>query len=330
MNDQQIKTTILVNGYAYPTIDSTVLQQTLPYLTYLSIFSYHVTALGDLITIFDDTLIQTARNNSVAPMMVITNIDESGSFSSELAHSILNNESIQDRLLNTCLNIMQQKQYYGIDLDFEYIFPSDKEAYNNFLNKAVTLLHPYNFIVATALAPKVSGDQKGTLYEAHDYAFHGKTVDHVILMTYEWGYTYGPPQAVAPINQVQKVLDYAVSVIPSEKILMGIPNYGYDWTLPYEPGSAARSLSHTQAATLAQEKGATIQFDEVAQSPYFYYTSEDGKEHVVWFEDARSIEAKLNLVTKYQLGGVSYWTINSFFPDNWNVLEDKFRVQKIL
>ncbi len=93
-------------------------------------------------------------------------------------------------------------------------------------------LHPLGYVVATALAPKVSAEQKGTLYVAHDYPVHGQLADFVIIMTYEWGYIYGPAMAVAPVDQVRRVLDYAVSAMPAGKILMGMPNYGYDWTLP--------------------------------------------------------------------------------------------------
>ncbi|MPN16940.1 Spore germination protein YaaH [bioreactor metagenome] len=155
-------------------------------------------------------------------------------------------------------------------------------------------------------------------------------MDHVIIMTYEWGYTYGPAMAVSPINEVRRVINYATSVIPSEKILMGMPNYGYDWTLPFVRGSAARSLSNTQAVELALKVGANIQYDAMAQAPFFYYYDSAGKRHVVWFDDARSIEARLKLINQYDLGGASYWTINSFFPQNWLVLSSLYNVRKVL
>ena len=118
-----------------------------------------------------------------------------------------------------------------------------------------------------ALAPKSSGDQPGLLYEGHDYPALGQAADAVLLMTYEWGYTYGPPLAVAPLPQVQRVLDYALSVIPREKILLGVPTYGYDWPLPYERGvTRATSLSPQAALALARQYGAEIQFDPVSQA----------------------------------------------------------------
>lgn len=318
--------TIEVNGYAYPSINMGILRRTLPNLTYLSIFSYNVNSDGSLIPIEDTPLIQAAREAGVAPLMVITN----RGFSSDVASAILNSQQIQNTLLNNVLRILRSKNYFGLDIDFEYLYPSDRENYNRFLAKTVELMRNAGYTVSTALAPKISRDQPGILYEAHDYAAHGRLADHVILMTYEWGFTYGPPMAVAPINQVRRVLDYAVTEIPRRKILMGIPNYGYVWTLPYVQGTAARVISNTGAVQQAYTVGAAIQFDPIAQAPFYYYYDQNGKQHVVWFEDARSIRAKLLLVNQYGLGGVSYWTIGRYFPQNWLVLRSLYNVRKVL
>jgi spore germination protein len=263
-------------------------------------------------------------------MMVITNLEEGAGFSSELANTILTNEQLQTTLINNIVSTLQEKNYYGLDVDFEYIYPEDRENYNQFMRRVVNTLRPMGYTVTVALAPKNSANQRGLLYEAHDYAAMGAIVDHVILMTYEWGYTYGPAMAVSPINQVRRVLDYATSVIPSNKILMGMPNYGYDWTLPFVRGSAARSLSNTAALTLAGNVGAAIQFDATSQAPYFNYYDNEGRRHEVWFDDARSISARLRLVDDYNLGGVSYWTINSFNAVNWAVLSSMYDVSKVL
>lgn len=137
--------------------------------------------------------------------------------------------------------------------------------------------------------------------------------------------------AVSPINKVKEVLDYAVTEIDPKRIFMGIPNYGYNWTLPYIRGeSVAPSVSNVQAVDLAREYGAEILFDEVAQAPYFYYTDSNGSEHVVWFEDARSIYTKLMTAFNYDFLGVSYWNIMKFFPQNWLVLNQLFNIYKVI
>ena len=320
---------IKVNGYAFANINRTVLNRTLPYLTYLSIFSHEVTEEGTLRDINDRPLIEAAYRQRVAPLMVVTNLLPGEGFSSDLASVVLNDVTVRNRLIENIAQRLDERSYYGVDIDFEYIYPEDREAYNNFLRLLTERLRPLGYQITTALAPKISADQPGLLYEAHDYPVHGRLVDHVILMTYEWGYTMGPPMAVAPLDQVRRVLDYAVTAIPPDKILMGIPNYGYDWTLPYVPGTRARSLSNTAAVERAVNVQTAIQFDQRAQSPYYFYYDAQGIRHVVWFEDARSIQAKLLTVNEYGLEGVSYWTITNFFPQNWLVLTSLYNVEKV-
>ena len=182
--------------------------------------------------------------------------------------------------------------------------------------------------VSVALAPKSSNDQVGLLYEGKDYKALGEAANYVLLMTYEWGYTYGPPMAVAPIHLVEEVVKYAITEIVPEKILLGIPNYGYDWTLPFEKGnSKAKTLGNIEAIALATEKGSSIQYDKQAQSPYFKYW-EEGYEHEVWFEDARSMQAKMDLIHKYHLLGGGIWQIMRLFRPMNLVIKDNFYIQK--
>lgn len=319
-----------VNGYAFPNIDMEVLRKTLPSLTYLSIFSHQVRPDGTLTTINDAPLIRAARAARVAPLMVITNIKEGASFDSDLAHTILTNAEVQNNLIANIIRTLRDKNYYGLDIDFEYIYPYDRESYNNFLRKITATLRPLGYSITTAVAPKIAADQPGFLYQAHEYPVHGALLDHVIIMTYEWGFTFGPPMAVAPLNEVRKVLNYAVTAIPRQKIFMGIPNYGYNWKLPYQAGTAATVLSNPGAVDLAYRVGANIQYDPIAQSPFFRYYDSDRIQHEVWFEDARSILAKLTLANEFRLGGVSYWTIGRYFPQNWLVLNSVYNVRKVL
>jgi len=183
--------------------------------------------------------------------------------------------------------------------------------------------------VIAALAPKISDTQRGLLYEGHNYQAIGDNADAVLLMTYEWGYTYGPPMAVAPIRNVRQVVEYALGIIPADKIFLGIPNYGYDWTLPYVKGeSRARLISNVEAVKIAAENGVAIQFDEVSQSPWFKYTDGSGNEHEVWFEDVRSIQQKFIFIDEKGLRGAGYWNFMRLFQQNFSLLEYMFDVRQ--
>jgi LysM repeat protein len=110
--------TIEVNGYTFPNTSLEIIRKTLPYLTYLSIFSHEVNPNGTLRPINDEPLIRAARQARVAPLMVITNMEAGGGFSSDVARSILRNEGNQDRLINNVINNLKSKNYYGLDIDF--------------------------------------------------------------------------------------------------------------------------------------------------------------------------------------------------------------------
>lgn len=325
---QEKQGTMSVNGYAYPFIDRDVLRKTLPYLTYITLFTYGFTPEGTLVTIDDDEVLAITREYGVSPILLLSTLTPEGTFSNQLAHILLNDLALQNRLIDELLALMAQKGYEGLDVDFEYILPEDRDAFVDFIRLTTDRMNAAGYTVITALAPKTSGDQPGLLYEAHDYAALGEASNAVLLMTYEWGYTYGPPMAVAPINKVRQVLDYAVTVIDPAKIFMGIPNYGYDWTLPFVAGeSRAQSLSNVGAVDLARRVGAEIQYDETAQAPFFNYYDEEGRQHEVWFEDARSIQAKLALIPEYGFQGASYWNIMRYFPQNWLVLNALYNIR---
>lgn len=297
------------------------------YLTYLTPFSYSINEDGTITELQEQPVLEAARSTNVSPLLVLTNFTQDG-FNSDLAATILRDPSLQETLITNLLDRMNAKGYAGINFDFEYVYPEDRENYNAFLRRVVARLHPEGLIVSTALAPKINADQQGLLYEAHDYPAHGEIVDFVIPMTYEWGWAGGEPWAIAPINKVLEVLDYAVKVIPPNKILMGMPLYGRDWNIPWVEGTTARTISPKKAVQLAARYGAEIQYDNTYQSPFFRYVDENGQEHEVWFEDARSVQVKYDTIKNYQLRGSSFWVLGNPFPQNWAILQDNFTVRK--
>lgn len=322
---------IIVNGYAYPFIDRIVLRQTLPFLTYLSIFTYGFTAEGQLIPAEnDDELIAIAQEFNVAPLMVLAPMTADGNFNSDIAHNLFINPEAQNVLIDNILTTLEAKGYYGVDIDFEFILPQDAEAYIGFVQNMKNRLEPAGYIVTVALAPKTSADQPGLLYEAHNYERIGQIADLVLLMTYEWGYLFGPPMATGPLSSIRQVLDYGVTAIAPDRILMGIPNYAYDWPLPFIQGQTqAEALSNIEAIERAAFYNVTIEFDEQAQAPFYFYTAENGVPHVVWFDDARSMDAKFRLVNEYNLAGVGYWQIMNFFPQSWIVANTLYNIIKV-
>lgn len=314
---------IWANGYAYPFISPYVLRENLSRLNLLSVFSYGYLPDGTLIPplLGDDRLLQAAANAGVDTGLVLTPFGPDGQFNNLLVNALLRDRSAQEKLLSQIGQTMAQKGYSLLDIDFEFILEEDRAPFAEFVQLAAdTLEYP----VSVCLAPKTSADQRGILVSGKDYRLLGEAADRVLLMTYEWGYKYGPPLAIAPLDRVRQVVEYAVTEIPPEKISLGLANYGYDWPLPFvREQTVARTIGNVEAVELARRVGAEIQFDETAQSPFFVYTNR-GIRHEVWFEDVRSWQGKFDMVKEFGLGGVGIWQILSLFRAGLDLLVENF------
>lgn len=323
-----------INAYVEP-IGSTVSKQietaardAAPYLTYLAPFSFEIQRDGTLKEPLLNNFPSISSQNKVTLMMVVTNLED-GQFSDELGKIILTNDTLQTKLLDTIINKAKKYNFRDIHFDMEFLRPEDRERYNTFLRKAKSRLSAEGYLMSTALAPKKSADQKGKWYEAHDYKAHGEIADFVVIMTYEWGYSGGPAMPVSPIGPVREVLEYALTEMPASKIMMGQNLYGYDWTLPYvKGGEYAKAVSPQRAIELAFQQKVSIQYDYKAQAPHYNYTDAEGENHKVWFEDARSIQAKFDLIKELGLRGISYWKLGLPFPQNWLLINENFNVTK--
>ena len=317
-----------VNGYAYPFINGDLLRQELPYLTYVTPFTYGIGPEGEPVPLRDEGILAAAGQYGVLPWMHLSSLTEEGWFSSSRAEVLLKSSHRQEALLEQIKEILKEKGYGGVDVDFEYMQPGLAGAYTAFIERLRQELNKLGYTVQVALAPKVSRGQKGLLYESHDYAALGRAANGVLLMTYEWGYTAGPPMAVAPLDKVRQVVDYALTEIPAEKLFLGVPVYGYDWPLPFREGvTRGESVSPQEALALARRHGAEIRYDETAQAPWFRYTAAEGREHEVWFEDARSSYAKFRLAAEKGLQGVGLWNLMRPAPQTYLALHGGFEIE---
>lgn len=322
---------VIMNGYAYPWIEEEVLTETCRFLTSISLFSYGFTETGELIPPSgegEEAVIREARRQNVIPVLVLTPLGADGRFNNNLVSVLVGSLEIQQKLIRELWSVVQEKGYGEVDVDFEYVLADDRELFADFVRRLRIIMNLFGSRVTVALAPKTSRDQRGLLYEGIDYKALGEAANGVLLMTYEWGYTYGPPMAVAPLNMVRRVVEYALTEIPAEKISLGIPNYGYDWPTPYEQGvTRARSIGYTEAIRLAVDHGVRIYFDETAQSPHFRYW-QYGIQHEVWFEDVRSMHAKFGVIKEFGLAGTGYWQLMRLFRANWLLADHEFLIQK--
>jgi spore germination protein len=225
--------TIETNAYIEPRNpdqDLPIVRRTAPFLTYLSVFSYRVKADASLEPVNDSAVTEAAKQNRVAPMMVITNFAE-GNFNPEISSAILTNRTLENKLFANVLNVAKQKGYRAINVDFERIYPQQRNLYNAFLERMTAFMHRNGLLVSTALAPKTSDIKTGEWHGGHDYAAHGRIVDFVIIMTYEWGWSGGP---FLTIGIRKKRMIKALSAI--ESAFSHSSGYSFSWrNVPVNP-----------------------------------------------------------------------------------------------
>ncbi len=323
--------TIATSGYTFSHIDSAVLIKTLPFLSYLTIFNYRATYEGDIVTISDEAqLIQLAKTYGVAPMMFISTITEDGTIIRNITCNILNNSSVQDRLIANALQVLKTKGYYGINMYIEDITSQNLGRIVAYIKKASAIFHSEGFRVLITTTPVMDIDGPRVSFEKLDYSQLSDYVDGILFASYDWARSYSYPSSIFPVNVLKELLDYVVSIIPSEIFFLGITTLGYDWTLPYVPGATgATAIANNNAIQIAADNNIPIQFNEAAQSPYFYYMETGGILHLVWFNDARSFDARVGLVSEYNLQGLSLWTIMRFDTQMWFIINTQYYIEKI-
>ncbi len=331
----QTKGKITTHGNAVPYINKDILRKTLPYLTYLSVLNFTATKEGEIITYYDDReIIQISKDYGVMPLMLLTTLTIQGKANIRIAYDLLLNDDFQNKQIENILNIIRTKGYYGINISFEYISISNLQLYEDYFTKITNRLTEEGYLVFATINPSLTDSENEILFEHVDYSLLNQLAHNITFMDYQWAMNTNPPSPISSINNINIFLSYVLGYIPPNKVITGMATIGYDWELPFSAGlSNVNSLTLDRAIVLARDVGATIEFDTLSQTPYFLYsvdTSGIQIKHIVWFVDARSINALLDLVNKYKLLGIGIWNITIYNTQLWFVIYSQYEIEKVL
>lgn len=281
-------------------------------------FALELHADGSITTRSYPDLAATAAEMGIPVYGLVHNM-ENGWFSAEIARAVLADPERRSRAVADMLAIAQDHGLAGIDIDLENVPGDLRPAYTALVAEAAARLKPHGIRLTVSVPAKTGEDTTSNWGGAFDYAVLGELADQVAIMAYDehtWGLPHGP---VASLPWVERVVAYAVTQIPREKILLGIPAYGYDWIAGTR--QVVEGLSTGGAYTLAAQHGAKVLWDDAAQVPYFRYVA-DGAEHVVYFENDRSAAAKLRLAGEYGLGGIAIWRLGLGEASLWDAIDE--------
>lgn len=326
--------TISTNSYAFPFIDKNILRKTLPYLTYLSILNYKTLRRGEIETFYEDIeIIETAKQFGVAPLMLLTSVTFRGERNPEMVFEILLNPDYQDTHAQSMLRVMKEKGYYGVNITFTFLTETNQELYYNYIKRITSHLHKEGYKVFITIDPNFETGKNGLPFEQVDFSNYNEIVDGIYIMGFFWGTQYGPPMPVSSVEYMSLYVNYMKQMVKPQIMNVGFPLLGYDWPLPYiQDLTEGNAITIEAAIDLARVTQTPILFDDVSKTPYFIYNIEVRNrvnQHIVWFVDARTIDAVLKLVLENGLQGAGLWNIMVFYPQLWLVIYSNCNIFKL-
>lgn len=308
-----------VTGYYYGANSLRSLQENLDRLTGVFPFAYNLQPDGSLAV---DPVMQNpvvawpegealARQNGIPLYVAVAQHDR------QVLQEILLNPARRTQVIENLYRLIVDNNYQGLNLDLEQV-PATQEAREGYVDLVTRLadrLHAAGLTLSLAVPAKTEDGVSWQL--GYDYAGLGQAADYLVIMAYDEHHAAGDPGPVASLPWVEQVVQYAVSQVPRAKILLGIGVYGYDWPA----GGAARAVDLVTARDLAARAGVNPAWDAKGYVPYFTYSDAAGSRHQVWYEDARSLSGKLEVVRKYQLGGTAIWRLGMVAPEVWQLID---------
>ena len=287
------------------------------FLDCIAIFSHPVTRDGRVSGETSERAIKVAKSGDIQTLALVHNLVQGG-FDNRRAHALLQSYNSRAKAISDIIGILENQGYNGVNIDLENVNPRDRDNLTAFMNELRARLKPRGYLVTMSVPAKTQDHAGQAWVGAFDYYALGKACDYLMLMTYDEHSQVSGPGPVASLPWVEKVIKYAITQIPKDKVLMGVPAYGYDWNLSTKRTVA---LSYTQVMNRANRMGIDPSWDSNAKSPFFKYV-ENGAHHEVWFESPHSLKPKLALVEKYDIGGIAIWKLGYEDSQYWKTIAD--------
>jgi spore germination protein len=228
-------------------------------------------------------------------------------------HRLLTNQNSRKLLIGNLLDEVKRSNYDGVNIDFELMDYRDASLFTSFLQELKTALGEDKMLSVAVYART----GKETWLTPYQYEKIGQIADRVVVMAYDYSYSTSKAGPVAPLWWVKETTAYMIDRIPREKILLGLPTYGYNWS----PEGNATTVTAPKLAEIESRYEVQKFFDQESMSPYYIYYDEKGKRHVIWMENEQSLSEKLTVALENRLAGISFWRIGNGFYDLYRVLD---------
>ncbi|WP_051286923.1 glycosyl hydrolase family 18 protein [Paenibacillus taiwanensis] len=278
------------------------------YMNQMSTDTFNTDDKGNLVGEVPKETVAYANAVEVLPYALVSNYG-ARDWDSHAAHQVLTNRTAKKKLIQNMLALAETNHYKGINIDFEAVLPEDRQALTSFVQEVAGKMKAKGFLTMVSVPAKADDDPTDDWTGAFDFEALGKAADMIQVMTYDEHGVWRNAGSVASKPWIESALQFAITYVPSEKVLMGIPTYGNDWNLSDPANKSNAQVMWKDIPNLIADTGATPIRDEWTGSMYFNYTDTDGASHVVWYEDETSILQKTQYIHKYWLAGVSIYAL---------------------
>lgn len=308
------------------------LEQNKDTLTDVAPWTWGVTARGELVTVYFDErrlgeLLSWAGRNGLKTQALVHNFNPAkGAFDPELADALLSNAAARRAAVQNIVDTAARWGLSGVHVDFEGVPAARRDDLTSFMAELARRAHEHGLEVSMAVPAKTAAAASALWSAAYDYRALAEYVDFLMIMAYDQHWRGGAPGPVAALPWVRDVIEYALDpeggAVPPDKLLLGVPVYGYDWPAG---GGWADAVTYAQTmarlgALQAHGAGVTVRWHPGHRSPFFTYSG-----RTVWYENAHSAAYKLLLAAEYGLGGVAFWRLGQEDPHLWDVLRRAVR-----
>ncbi|MGI6450101.1 MAG: cell wall-binding repeat-containing protein [Desulfitobacteriia bacterium] len=252
--------------------------------------------------------------------------------SGTIADAMLLDPAKRKTFADSAVKLVQETGADGILVDLEALADNTEQGLTSLMQDLYARLHPQGKLVMISVASKTSPTAQ-SWYAEYNYRELAKYADYVQIMSYDKHYSTSAPGPIAPLDWVRQVMAYAVTEIPSEKILMGVPYYGRGWKSLGDGKWTSTAFGWAIATETAAKAGATISrattLTDPIGVPTFKYVDENGDQRTAYFDDRLSWGAKLDLMDEFCLGGIGGWAmgwINEVSaPELYPLLKERFK-----
>ena len=238
-----------------------------------------------------------------------------------------------EKTATTLAKAVTQNGLDGINIDIENLTESDRQNYIN-LAKSLREKMPVDKLLVISVAANPYGIDYGW-QGSYDYKELAKYADYLMIMAYDEHYEGGENGPVASIGFIENSLKYALTKVSKDKIVLGIPLYGRYWNASTNTGGYGVSLSKIE--NIVQKYTSEVNYDKASESVKATVTIKNSDEvlklngkslssgkYIFWYENNESINAKLDLIEKYDIKGVGMWKVGLETPTVWETIENKF------